>query len=334
MDSHKGVIVYCELSGKNLTEISTEMLGCGRRLADRLGEELGTVILGCGIKETAREAIAYGAAKVYVVDNPSLECYQTDSYVSVMERLVKKTMPKILILGQTSIGRDLAPSLAFRLDSAATLDCVDLAIDPDSGRLLQTKPVYGGNARAVFMTESNPQIATVRAKAMAPFEPDSTRQGEVVAFDAAMDPQGIRTKLKERFPEKTEGIRLEDAKVVVGGGRGIGGAEGFGRLKDLASMLMGAVGATRAACDNGWMPPTNQIGLTGKVINPDLYIAIALSGASQHMAGCYGARNIVAINKDDGANIFREARYGVVGDWKEVLPGLIDKLKELKVKGA
>jgi len=327
----KGIMAYCEVSEGKLTEISTEVLGCGRRLAYDLGEQVSAVILGRGISDSAKEAISLGADKVYVVDDPLLEHYQTDIYLSAMEKLATQLKPQIILMGQTTIGRDLAPSLAFRLETAATLDCVDLAIDNDSKRLLQTKPVYGGNALAIFTTDRNPQIATVRKKAMKSLEPDATKSGEIIKTDMDLNPQVIRAKVLEKMPEQAEGIRLEAAKVVVGGGRGIGSAEGFDKLNELAVMFNGVVGASRAACDNGWFPTTKQIGLTGKVIIPDIYFAIGISGAIQHMAGCYGAENIIAINKDDGANIFREAHYGVVGDWKLVLSGFMNKLKELGV---
>ena len=329
MAEYKGVMVYGEFAEGKLTAIATELLGCGRKLADDLGEELSAVLVGSEVSSLAKEAIAFGADKVYVVDNPLLEDYQTDSYVSAMEKVMKEVMPQILILGQTSIGRDLSPRLAFRLNTAATMDCVELAIDPESKQLLQTKAVFGGNARAIFTTESYPQIATVRAKAMSPLEADTTRQGEVITIDASIDPSAIRTRVLEKVPEEVTGIRLEDAKVVVSGGRGIGGAEGFKQLEELAKILKGAVGATRPPCDNGWVSDLLQVGLTGKIISPELYIAVALSGSSQHMSGCSGAKTIVAINKDAEANIFREARFGVVGDWKKVLPAFTNKVKEL-----
>ena len=329
MAEYKGVMVYGEFAEGKLAAIATELLGCGRKLADDLGEELSAVLVGSEVNGLAKEAIAFGADKVYVVDNPLLEDYQTDSYVSAMEKVMKEVMPQILILGQTSIGRDLSPRLAFRLNTAATMDCVELAIDPESKQLLQTKAVFGGNARAIFTTESYPQIATVRAKAMSPLEADTTRQGEVITIDASIDPSAIRTRVLEKVPEEITGIRLEDAKVVVSGGRGIGGAEGFKQLEELAKILKGAVGATRPPCDNGWVSDLLQVGLTGKIISPELYIAVALSGSSQHMSGCSGAKTIVAINKDAEANIFREARFGIVGDWKKVLPAFTNKVKEL-----
>ncbi len=329
MAEYKGVMVYCEATEGKLAAIATELLGCGRKLADDLGQELSAVLAGSGISGLAQEAIAFGADKAYVVDDTLLKDYQTDSYVSVMEKVVKQVMPQILILGQTSIGRDLAPRLAFRLNTAASMGCLELAIDPESKLLLQTKPVYGGNAQAVFVCESYPQIATVRAKAMAPLERDESRKGEVITVDAGLDPSAIRTRVLEKVAEKVEGIRLEDAEVVVSGGRGIGSAEGFEQLEELARMLKGAVGATRPPCDNEWVPAGAQVGLTGKIIAPELYIAVALSGSSQHMSGCSGSKTIVAINKDPEANIFKEARFGIVGDWKKVLPAFTEKVKEL-----
>ena len=234
-----------------------------------------------------------------------------------------------MLVGQTSIGRDLAPRLAFRLETTATTDCIDLAIDPGSKLLLRTKPVYGGNARAVFASELDPQIATVRTKAMAPLEPDTSRKGEVVTIEAGLDSSKIRTRVLERVKQEVEGISLEAADVVISGGRGIGSAAGFEQLEELAEMLKGAVGASRPACDNGWVPDVVQVGLTGKIVAPDLYIAVAISGSSQHMAGCSGCKNIVAINKDPEANIFRQARFGVVGDWRKVLPAFAEKVREL-----
>jgi len=329
MAEYKGVMIYGEVTEGKLVALATELLGCGRKLADDLGQELYAALVGSDVTGLAQEAIAFGADKVYVVDDPLLKDYQTDSYAIVMGKVVKQVMPQILILGQTSIGRDLAPRLAFRLETAAAMDCVELAIDPDSKLLLQTRPVYGGNAQAIFTGDSYPQIATVRAKAMSPLERDASRQGEVITIKADLDPSAIRTKVLEKVPEEVEGIKLEDAEVVVAGGRGIGGAEGFKQLEELARMLKGAVGATRPPCDNGWVLAGLQVGLTGKIVTPDLYIGVALSGSSQHMTGCSGAKNIIAINKDAEANIFKAARFGVVGDWKKVLPAFSEKVKEL-----
>ena len=329
MAEHRGVMIFGEAEEEKLAVITTELLGCGRKLASDLGQELSCLLAGSNVSSLAQEAIAFGADKVYVVDDPLLKDYQTDCYVSVSEKVVRQAMPQILLIGHTSIGRDLAPRLAFRLGTTASTDCIELAIDPDSKWLLQTKPVYGGNAQAIFTGESYPQIATVRAKTMSPLERDDSRQGEVITIEAGLDPQAIRTKVLEKVVEEIEGIKLEDAEVVVCGGRGIGNSEGFRQLEELAKIFKGAVGASRPPCDNDWVPPSYQIGLTGKIIAPNLYIAVALSGSSQHMTGCSGAKNIVAINKDPEANIFREAKFGVVGDWKELLPAFTNKVKEL-----
>ena len=329
MSEHRGVMILAEVVEGKLAAISAELLGCGRKLADELGQELSAILLGSGVGDLAQDAISFGADKVLVMDDPVLEDYQTDAYLSAMEAVLMPEMPGILLLGQTAIGRDLAPRLAFRFDTAVTMDCVALELDPASKRLLGTKPVYGGNAQAVFTCESDPQIASIRAKVMSSLEPEPSRRGEIIPVEAKLDPAGIRTKLLETVVEEVEGIKLEDAAVIVCGGRGLDDAESFDKLRELANLLKGAIGATRPAVDNGWLPDTLQVGLTGKIVTPDLYFAIALSGATQHMAGCSGAKTIVAINRDPHANIFREAHYGVVGDWKTVLPALTEKVREL-----
>ncbi|MDO8569087.1 MAG: electron transfer flavoprotein subunit alpha/FixB family protein [Dehalococcoidales bacterium] len=329
MAEYKGVMVFCEVAREKLAAIAAEGLGCGRKLADSLGQPLIAVIAGSGISAMAKDAISSGADKVYVIDEPVLKDYQSDAYLAAMDKLVKQVSPRILILGQTSIGRDLSPRLAFRLGTTATLDCIDLAIDPASKNLVQTKPVYGGNAQALFTSDTFPQIATIRSKAMSPLEPNLSRQGEVIKFEAGVDPSIIKAKLANKVVAEVAGVKLEDARVVVAGGRGIGGPEGFKQLDELARLLKGAIGASRPPCDNGWVPDTVQIGLTGKIVAPELYFAVAISGSSQHMSGCSGCKSIVAINKDAEANIFREARFGVVGDWKKILPAFTAKVKEL-----
>ena len=329
MAEFKGVIVCGETVEGKLASITTELLGCGRRLADELKEDLLCILIGEKLGEAPQQAIAYGANKVYTAEDPLLKDYQTDSYVAVMEKAVKEVSPRILLLGQTSIGRDLAPRLAFRLGVSLSVDCLELNIDAGTKLLQLSRPVYGGNARATFTSEAFPQMATVRQKAMAPLEPDKARKGEIVPFKADLDPTKIRTKVLETVKEEVAGIKLEDAQIIVGGGRGIGGADGFKQLEELAKILKAAVGASRPPCDSGWVPDVMQIGLTGKIVTPEVYIAVAVSGASQHMAGCSGSKNIIAINRDAEANIFKEARFGVVGDWKQVLPAFTEKIKEL-----
>jgi electron transfer flavoprotein alpha subunit len=329
MADYKGVLVCGEVVEGKLAAITAEMLGGGRKLAEKLGEELSVVLLGSEVKGLAAEAIALGADKVYVVDDPVLKDYQTDAYVMAMENVVNQLTPRVLLLGQTSMGRDLGPRLAFRLKTALSMDCTELDIDAESKLLIQTRPVYGGNARAVFTTESLPQMSTVRAKAMSPLQRDDSRKAEVVDIPSGVDPSKIMAKFVQKVKEEVVGVKLEEAPAVVGGGRGIGGPDGFKQLEDLARLFKGAVGATRPAIDNGWVPSSIQVGLTGKIVAPELYIAIALSGSSQHMAGCSGSKTIVAINKDPEANIFREAQFGIVADWKQAVPAFTEKVQEL-----
>jgi electron transfer flavoprotein alpha subunit len=329
MPNNKGVMVHCELVDGKLAPIAMELIGAGSRLARALDQELAAVLIGNNVVGPAREAIAYGANKVNIIDDPLLKDYIPETYLAAAEQLVRQTAPQILLFGQTPIGRDLAPRLAFRLDSAATLDCVALSIDAITKRMLQTKPVFGGNAQAVQYCQTDPQIATVRIKTMSQAERDDSRQGEVIKVPWIIDLNALRTRILYRRVEIGVGIRLEDAKVVIAGGRGIGSAEGFAQLEELAKILKGAVGASRPPCDNKWVRDNLQIGLTGKIVSPDLYIAVALSGASQHVSGCSGSKVMVAINKDPEANIFKVAHYGIVADWIKVLPALASKVKEL-----
>jgi electron transfer flavoprotein alpha subunit len=329
MAEYKGVMVYGELVEGKISSITTELLGCGRRLADELKEDLLCILVGDKLDEAPKKAIVFGADKVYTAEDPLLKEYQTDPYVAVMERAVKDISPRILLFGQTSVGRDLAPRLAFRLGTTLSMDCIELNIDPGTKLLQQTRPVYGGNARATFTSETFPQMATVRKKAMSPLAPDESRKGEITPIKVELDPAKVRTKVLETVKEEVTGVKLEDAQAIVTGGRGIGSPDGFKQLEELAKALKGAVGASRPPCDNKWVPDTMQVGLTGKIVTPELYIAVGVSGASQHLAGCSGAKNIIAINKDPEANIFREARFGVVGDWKQVLPAFSEKVKEL-----
>jgi electron transfer flavoprotein alpha subunit len=329
MPEYKGVLILCEISEGKLAPISTELLGAGRKLAIELGQELGAVIIGSNASHLAQEVIAFGADKVYIVDDPLLKDYLSDAYLSVIDKVVKQVNPEIFLMGQTPTGRDLAPRLACWLNTSAFLDCIALAIDTAVKKLLLTKPVYGGNAQATYICESYPQIATLRRKAFSPLNRDANRRGEVIIISAGLDASKIRTRVTNRKVEAAAGIKLEDARVIVCGGRGIGSADGFKQLDELAKLLQGTIGASRPPCDNYWVPDNLQIGLTGKIISPELYIGVALSGSSQHLSGCAGARVIVAINKDEQANIFKVAHYGVVGDWKKVLPAFTARVKQL-----
>jgi len=330
MAEYKGILVCGELADGKLASITTELLGCGRKLADDLKEDLSCLLASDAVGEASKEAIAFGADKVYAAEDASLKQYEADCYMQVTEKLVREISPRVILMGQTSMGRDLAPRLAFRLKSGLATDCLDLSIDPETKLLLQTRPVYGGNAQAIFTSEIMPQVVTVRAKAMSPMERDDSRKGEVIPTKVEIDKSKVRTKIVETIKEEVAGIKLEDAPAIVSGGRGCGGPEPFNTsLKELADLLKGAVGASRPPADAGWVPEVMHIGLTGKIVAPDIYIAVAISGASQHMSGCSSSKNIIAINKDPEANIFKLANFGVVGKYEEVVPAFTSKLKEL-----
>lgn len=332
MSDFKGILVFAEIVDGKLSSVAAELLGCARGLAGKFGENVSAVVMGSGISALAQEAIAFGADKVYVVDAPFLKNYQADAYIKIMENLVNKEKPRVVLFGQTSVGRDLVPRLAFRLGVPAAMDCIELKVDETKKVLETTRPVYGGNARAIFTSEQFPQVASVRPKTMSALEKDASRKGEVITMPPGVDESIIKAKTLEKVKEEVAGIKLEDAQTIVTGGRGIGGPDGFKLLDALAKVLGAAVGATRPPCDNNWVPANMQIGLTGKIVTPTLYITVGVSGASQHMAGCSGARNIIAINKDPEANIFKEARFGIVGDWKQALPAFTTKCKELLEK--
>jgi electron transfer flavoprotein alpha subunit len=323
-----GILVIGEATEEGrLNPVVPELVGIGTRL----GGPVTVALLGSGVEGLAGEAGAFGANKVIVVDDAILKEYQGDAYAPVAERITREVGPAVVLLGQTMMGRDLAPRLAQRLGTAVAMDCVNFEIQGD--KLIAERPAYGGSARARYTITEMPQIATVRAKAQEAPARDDSKQAEVVKQPAGVGEGDVRTRIVERRKEKAEGVRLEDAKVVVSGGRGLGGPEGFKPLEELAEVLGGAVGASRAVCDLGWYPVPNQVGLTGKVVTPDLYIAVGISGASQHMAGISSVKNIVAINKDADASIFKSSRFAVAGDWKEIIPAFTAKVRELKAAG-
>jgi electron transfer flavoprotein alpha subunit len=326
MAGETGVLVLVEHSGGQLDGLSKQVLGAARRLADELGEPVTAVGFGSGAADAGGEAIAYGADAALVIADAGLDEYKNDTWTAALTVASRELDPSIVLIGQTMVGRDLAPRFAVRAGTGVAMDCIDLAIR--DGKLLMTRPVFGGSAHAQFTSNAMPQVATVRAKSQEPLEPDPGRSGEIKVL--AFDTLESVARIVAREVVQSEGPRLEDAKVVVSGGRGLGGAEGFEALRELAGVLGGTVGASRAVVDAGWVPLTMQVGLTGKVVTPDLYIAVGISGASQHLAGITGARTVIAVNKDKDANIFRVARYGVVSDWKPFLPALIEECRKLK----
>lgn len=330
MAEYHGVLICSEVVEGKTDTITRELLNIGRRLSDDLSQQLSILLIGKDAKEAAKEVITLGADKVYTINGSSVAEPHPEFYVAMFAQVCQELTPSIVLLGQTDMGRDVAPRLAARLGSTVTVDCTELAIDPDTKRLLQTKLVYGGNAMAVWVSESDAtQIVTLRPRSVVPAEPDDSRKGEVITLSVTVDDSMVKSKLLETVKEEVEGIKLEEAKVIVAGGGGIGGKEGFSLLEELAGLLGGTVAVTRVPCDEGWKPLSLEIGQTGHIVSPNLYVAVGISGAPQHMAGCSGSRWIVAINRDPEAHIFKEANFGIVGNYQEVLPVLIEKCKTL-----
>jgi electron transfer flavoprotein alpha subunit len=331
MAEYKHVMIYGEIADGKIAAVTKELLGGARKLADELGEELRIFFIGGDeICEPAREAITFGADKVYILSNPSLKQYHTDFYMAGAKGVIEKENPRFLLFGHTDTGADLGPRLAFTLNTAIATDCVELSVESNTRHLLRTKPVYGGLAMATYASDDFPQMATVRPKSLTPAEKTDDSEGEVIRLAMDFDISSSAVTILEKVSEEVEGIKLEDAEIIVSGGRGIGDPQGFKQLEEVAKFLRGAVGASRVACDNGWVPTTLQIGITGKIVAPQVYLAIGISGASQHMSGCSRSKKIVAINKDPAAAIFKQAQFGVVGDWKVILPAFVDKLKALE----
>lgn len=324
----EGVLVVGEIADGKLAPITGEMIAAGTRIAGETAGLVSVVLLGDNANELITSAAEAGADIVYTFNEGQLNEYLVDTWLPTVDMAVQVADPAVVLIGQGDIGRDLAPRLAFRLNTAAVMDVADFTVEGPTIRW--TRPVYGGNARAVVSVNTTPQVATIRAKAFEPLEPQAGRTAEAIPLESGTDMAQVQERLVSKEAAKSEGIRLEDAAVVVSGGRGLGGPEGFKPLEELADMLGGAVGASRAACDLGWYPPSHQVGLTGKTVSPDLYVAVAISGASQHWAGMAGSKNIVAINKDPDATMVKNARYAVVDDYKTTVPALIDEVKKLQ----
>ena len=329
MADETGVLVVGEMRDGRLDPTTAELLNIGGTLAKSLGQSLQAVLLGSDLANAGAEAIACGAARVLLAEHPLLGEGHLDARVTALQQVCQQAKPAIVLIARNEVGRELGPRLAFRLGVGLAQDAVALSIDGGSKRLLATRPVYGGNAMAVVTMVCKPQIATVRPKAFAAAEKNEALKGEVVRVPVEIPASAVKTRVVQKVVEQRAGVSLEGARVVVAGGRGLGGPESFKELEGLAQLLGGAVGASRPACDAGWIDHSYQVGLTGKIITPDLYIAVGISGASQHIAGCSGAKVIVAINNDPEANIFKEARYGAAGDWRKILPAFTEAVREL-----
>jgi electron transfer flavoprotein alpha subunit len=329
-----GVWVFIENDSGIVADISYELLGEGRELADRLGSELACLIIGHQISDTAPELIAYGADKVYVADDSQLTHYLTLPYARIAVDLIKEFRPSILLIGATSIGRDLAPRIASNVRTGLTADCTDLQIgEYKFGKktwkeiLLQIRPAFGGNVIATIVTpETRPQMATVREGVFNRHPADSFRRGQVVQLNPVLTDQDMILKVVERVKAEKK-VNLKSAKIIVSGGMGVGSKENFEIIHELAGVLGGQVGASRAAVDAGFIGREHQVGQTGTTVRPNLYLACGISGAIQHRAGIQESNRIVAINTDLHAPIFSIAQYGIIGDLNEVIPKMINAYK-------
>ena len=324
------ILVIGELLDGQPQPITGELMRAARSLSLRSGQEVGVVFTVDTMTGIDQDSLNCGADKSYLVEHPLLSCENIEAHVSALEQVCKEINPSVILAGKTGFATDAVPRLAFKLGVGLAQDCVGLDVDDENGNVVATRPVYGGNALARFrFTDIEPQVCLIRNNVFDSSLSEVEDAWTIQRIDVELDNSLIRTKLVEVVRRQSTGVKLEDAAIVIGGGRGLGGPEAFDQLNELAELLGGAVGASRAVCDAGWLDHDHQIGLTGKTISPDLYIMIAISGASQHMAGCSGAKNIVAINKDIDANIFREARFGVVGDWEKIFPSFVETTREL-----
>lgn len=326
MSEDKGVLFLVEGRDGGIAPVTAELITAGRKIAHELGDDLAALVVGADMQECARLVAQMGVKKVYVVDDPVLSSYVPELYEAVVTHACAELRPRVLLLGHTEIGRDLAPRLASRMDVGLAPNCVDIGIDPESGTIQATRPVFGGKALGLFAFEAaRPAVATIGRKVFEPASVGDGARGEVIPFQHVADTGGVRASIIERVVESEQQTKLEEAEVVVSGGRGMGDEGGFSRLGELAAALGASVGSSRPPVDNGWVPSNLQVGLTGTVVSPKLYLAIGISGAAQHMAGCISAKTIVAINRDAEAPIFQRAHFGAVADWREILPLLIEK---------
>lgn len=326
---YKNVYVFAEQREGKIQNVALELLGKARDLADALSEKVCAVVLGSGIKELAQTLIAHGADEVLLVDDPDLDVYTTEPYAQAIKAIVDAKKPGILLLGATTIGRDLGPRLAARLQTGLTADCTELAIEEETHHLMMTRPAFGGNLLATIMcTENRPQMSTVRPGVMMAKPADAARKGTVEEFKVNFDRSKFRVKVQQVVKEQKNLVDITAAKVLVSGGRGVGSAEGFKKLEALAEALGGEVSSSRAMVDAGVTEHARQVGQTGKTVRPDLYFALGISGAIQHLAGMEGADLIIAVNKDKFAPIFEVADMGIVGDLHKIVPALTAALKK------
>lgn len=327
----KGVFVFAEQRDKKVQKVAFELIGKGKELANALNTTVTAVLLGHDMEDEAKELIYNGADKVIYVDNKDLDVYMTEPYVHTLFNVIKDNKPEIVIFGATAVGRDLAPRVSARVHTGLTADCTGLAIDEENNNLMMTRPAFGGNIMAtIACPDHRPQMATVRPGVMKRAEYDVTRKLNIEKYDIQIPATAKNVEILDVIRIVQEKMNVEDAKVLVSGGRGMKGPENFAMLEELATLLGGTISASRAAVDSGWVAKDRQVGQTGKTVRPNLYIACGISGAIQHLAGMEESDLIIAINKDEYAPIFEVADVGIVGDLFKVVPAMIDELKKQK----
>ncbi len=321
------------MEGDAVSPITAQLLSVGKEVSSKLGWGIDVVFLGETISKTIEKAYGFGADRVFAVADRLLENYVADAYVEAIAKVSSQLEPVVVLLGQNDKGIDLAPRLAFRMGTGAILDCVDVIPDVEKSHVEFIKPVFGGKAYGRFIcTTGRPHIATIREGSFEPAEPDKAKGGELLRVNVSLDPSVARMRLVRKEIDKNIllSLGLASAKVVVSGGRGLASKEGVEVIRETANLLGGAIAASRPAVDYGWLPSSLQVGLTGKRVNPQVYIAVGISGSLQHMAGCLKAKTIVAVNKDESAPIFRLSHVGVVGDFRGILKGFNDEVRRIK----
>jgi electron transfer flavoprotein alpha subunit len=329
MEEYRGVWIVAEQRNGKMHKVSYELLGRGRELADQLGVKLSAVLMGTNVGEMAKDLVAHGADIVYIADNPKLAHFNDEYYANVVAELAQKHKPEIIITGATSIGRSFFPRVSIMLNAGLTADCTDFELDMETRNLLQVRPAFGGSLMAKIVTpETRPQMSTARYKVFKAMTPDTSRKGEIVDAGVNVDAMTVKSEFMEFIPEVETTVNIAEADVIVSGGRGVGSAENFKIIKDLAKSIGGAVGASRAAVDSQWIPYSHQVGQTGKTVSPKLYVACGISGSVQHLAGMQSSDIIIAINKDPEAPIFSVAKVGVVGDLNTIVPALAERINK------
>lgn len=331
LENYRGVWVYVEHADGKAAHVSWELLSPGRHMADALGVELGVVIVGASDSRLASEAFAYGADAAYVIDGDVFKQYRTETHMRAVVHLIGKFKPEIFLLGATVTGRDLASAIAIEVDTGLTADCTQLGVDTEKRLFEMTRPAFGGNIMATILCDQHrPQMATVRPRVMPMPARQGGSTGRIVREMLTLNEADIATKVLRFIPTPTEGVNIAEADIIVSAGRGIASGENLRMIEELASLLGGVVGASRAVVDQGWINYPHQVGQTGKTVRPRLYVAIGISGAIQHLVGMQNADTIIAINADPHAPIFSVATHGIVGDLFEIVPEMIQQLKAAK----